>query len=147
MTNRYLMVLRSVFVALTVVAIVCVPLTSAMAQRTLGEGHRTDGLAAKDGTEFLNTGDDGEFDRLRTYARANYIWPFATGPHYASANIFEPGVISTPAGTRNRSGCRARRARARSRANMICARRSNRSGPAPSRSSAARASSGRPECV
>ena len=39
----------------------------------------------------------------RTFARANYVWPFASGPSYApqdAANLIPgtPGVITTPVG-------------------------------------------------
>ena len=51
MTNRYLTVIRTVFVALIVTAIVCAPVS---AQQTI-EDHRnaTSGLAARDATALL----------------------------------------------------------------------------------------------
>jgi hypothetical protein len=41
MTNRYLSVFRSVFVALTAAALVCVPMASAWAQQSVNDGSET----------------------------------------------------------------------------------------------------------
>ncbi len=85
MTTRNFAVTRIVFVALTVAAIALVSLTSAMAQT-------------------VRTESQDALTNIHSYARANYIWPYSTGPRYPAIDIYQQGVIWTPAGV---SGCKA----------------------------------------
>ena len=99
MTNRYLAMTKTACIALAVLAIVCVPMTSAFAQTSIDDRHATGNLSMRDGSEFLNGQDEsGRMVRPRTYPRSNYIWPYAFGPNYPQVNVNEPGVVWTPAG-------------------------------------------------
>jgi hypothetical protein len=98
MTNRYLSVFRSVFVALIAAAIVFVPLTSALAQRSIDDMKPSSGVTVSDGTDSLDTGDGSNIHKIRSYARSNYVWPYSSGPSYRGVDASQPGSVWTPAG-------------------------------------------------
>ena len=100
MTTRNSAATRLVFAVITVAAIAFVPWTIALADAPVG------GLSAKDGTEFLNhQGDGSSVQSVHSYARSAYLWPYASGPSYPAIgpsypaiDVYEQGVLWTPAG-------------------------------------------------
>ena len=99
MTTRNLAVTRIMFVGLTVAAIALVSLTNAVAETSVNNPDPVGGVTLKDGTEFLkNAGGEQSLGEMHSYSRANYIWPYSTGPQYPAVDIYQQSVLWTPAG-------------------------------------------------
>jgi hypothetical protein len=47
----------------------------------------------------LNTEGESGVKAMRSYARSNYIWPYASGPNYPAVDVYQKDVVWTPAGT------------------------------------------------
>ena len=98
MTNRYPSVCRGVLVAMVAAAIVLVPVTSALAQRSIDDMKPSSGASVSDGNDSVNTGDGSNIHKIRSYARSNYVWPYSSGPRYPSVDVNQQGVVETAAG-------------------------------------------------
>ena len=79
MTIRNLVITRIVCVALTVAVMALVSTTSAVSQTPVDNLYSARGVPVQ----------------AHSYARANYIWPYSTGPHYPAIDIYQQGVIWT----------------------------------------------------
>ena len=98
MTIGNLLVPRMLLVALLVAVLALVPFTGAMSQTPVDDRDLISDAHRKDAREFLNTGDGSSIQEVHSYARANYIWPYSRGPQYPAIDIYQQGVIWTPAG-------------------------------------------------
>jgi len=98
MSNRCDSVVRSVFAALTAAAVVLFPVTSALSQEPAGQANPPDGAPLTDGSASLDTEEESNLPEARAYARSNYVWPYSRGPRYPAIDIYEQGVVWTPAG-------------------------------------------------
>jgi hypothetical protein len=89
MTKQYLTGMRSALVCAAIAAVVFVPTANTVAQKSPGTGPA--GLVDSD------TGDN--IKRATLYPRANYDWPYATGPYYGDAVAGVPGTMRTMVGS------------------------------------------------
>jgi hypothetical protein len=86
MTTRQVTVVRTVLIALCTAVIVLTPFGDATAQTSI---HRGQGS--------LDADESGKLVRPRGYARSNYVWPYAVGPHFVVDGA-EPGLLWAQAG-------------------------------------------------
>ncbi|MDX1389272.1 MAG: hypothetical protein R3344_08780, partial [Acidobacteriota bacterium] len=98
MRSRLLAGWRGLFVASTIASLVLFPAVLA--------GEKPTSVMDSGNTGFgPNTGADEEdsIQRPRVYSRANYVWPFATGPRYGlldvdQSELRKPGMLHTQVG-------------------------------------------------
>ena len=99
MQSRFLNGWRVSLLAVAVTSLVLLPFSATLAkgpQSVLNNGD-AGGLRLAEKQK-----DDGPTKVVSTYSRANYVWPYASGPYYGdveSAARRDAGVIVTPVGT------------------------------------------------
>ena len=91
MSNRHASVICRLLAASIAAACVLVPLTSARAQEPGDQADPPDGAS-------LETKDESNIPATRAYARSSYVWPYSRGPRYPAIDVYQPGVVWTPAG-------------------------------------------------